>query len=52
MIDYLIIYTTVQKFGVSNFFKEINTLISKGCIKLIKNGSKDIDNVTNDFYFK
>ncbi len=29
-------YNTIQKFRVSNFlFKEINTFILKGCVKLI-----------------
>ncbi len=30
----------------------MNTFIQQGCIKLIKSGSKDIYNVTKDFYFK
>jgi len=30
------IYTMVQKFGVSQFLKEINIFIQQGCIKLIK----------------
>ncbi len=40
-----LVYTSVQKFEVSKFFfflKEINTFIQQGCIKLIKNYSKDI----------
>ncbi len=40
----------VQMFGV--FLKEINTFIHQGCIKLIKSENKDINYVTNDFYFK
>jgi len=35
-------YTTIQKFGVSNFFKEINTFIQKKKNKLIKCDSKDM----------
>ncbi|XDV46539.1 hypothetical protein PO909_014421, partial [Leuciscus waleckii] len=30
------------------FFKEMNTFIQQGCIKLIKSDSKDIYNVTKD----
>ncbi len=44
-------YTIVQKFGVSNFLKEINTFFLQGCIKLIK-PDKYIYNVTKYFYFK
>ncbi len=33
-------------------FKEINTFIHTGFIKLIKSDSKDMYNVTKDFYFK
>ncbi len=40
---------TIQKFGD---LKEINTFIQWRCIKLIKCDSKDISNVTKDFYFK
>lgn len=39
------IYTTVQKFGqvfFFHFFKEMNTFIQQGCIRLIKIDSKDI----------
>ncbi len=39
------INTTVQK-----FFKEINTFILQGCIKLIKHGSKDFNIITKTFY--
>ncbi len=46
------LYTIIQKFVVSKiFFKDINTFIQQGCIKLIKSDSKDIYNVTKDFYF-
>ncbi len=42
--------TKVQKFGsVRFFFKEINTFIQQGPIKLIKRDSKYIYNVTKDF---
>ncbi len=34
------IYSTIQKFGVIKFFKEINTFIQQWYIKLIKSGSK------------
>jgi len=33
------------------FKKKKNTFIQGGCIKLIKRNSKDIYNVTYDFYF-
>ncbi len=33
---------TIQKFGVSTFFKESNTFIHKGCVKWIKGDSKDL----------
>lgn len=32
--------------------KEFNTSIQQRCIKLIKRESKNIHNVTKDFYFK
>ncbi len=32
--------------------KEIYLYIKKRCIKLIKNDSKDISNITKDFYLK
>ncbi len=35
-----------------SFLREINTFIQQGCIKLIKNDSKEIYNVTKYFYFK
>ncbi len=38
------------KYGV--LFKEMNTFIQQGRIKLIKRDSKDIYNVIKDFYFK
>ncbi len=38
-------YFTIQKFGVSKIF-------FNSAIKLIKSNSKDIYNVTKDFYFK
>ncbi len=40
-------YTFVQK-----IFKEINTIIQQGCIKLIKSDNKSICSVIKDFYFK
>ncbi len=40
-------YPAIQK-----LFKEINTFILQGCIKLIKSDSKDIHYVTKDVYFK
>ncbi len=44
---------TIQKFGVSKIIlKEMSTFIHQGCIKLIKSDSKDVYNVTKDFYFK
>ncbi len=36
----------------STFFKEINTFIQQGCIKLIKSDNKNINNVTKDFYLE
>ncbi len=38
------ICTTIQMFGVSNyyFFKESNTFIQEGCVKLIKGESADL----------
>ncbi len=42
----------LKSLGLVRFLKEINTFIDQGCIKLIKSDSKDIHNVTNDFYFK
>ncbi len=39
--------TTVQKFGVSTIFKEINTFIHQGCIELIKIDSKDFKLLQN-----
>ncbi len=41
-----------ENLGSISFFKEINTFIYQGCIKLIKSDDKDIYNVTKDFYFK
>ncbi len=48
----LLAYTIVQRFWVSYifFFKEINSFIQQGCIKLIKCDSKDICSLTKDFY--
>ncbi len=46
---------TIQKFGASKIFflkEKITTFIQRRCIKLIKSDSKDIYNVTKDFYFK
>ncbi|KTF86689.1 hypothetical protein cypCar_00047211 [Cyprinus carpio] len=37
---------------VSSFFKEMNSFIEQGRIKLLKSESKDIYNVPKDFYFK
>ncbi len=49
LICLLYIATIVQKFGVRTIFfpflEEINTLIQRGCIKLIKSDSKDIHNL-------
>ncbi len=45
-------YTSVQKFGVSNFFLKEMLFIQKRCIQLIKSESKGNNNVTKDFYFK
>ncbi len=47
-------YTTIQKFGVTNiyFLYLKNTFNQQGHIKLIRSDSKDIYNVTMDFYFK
>jgi len=46
-------YSTVQNFRVSKIFlKEINTFIQQGCIQFIKSDSKEMYNVTKDFYFK
>ncbi len=46
LIILTITYTTVQKFGVSMIFKEINGFIQQRCTKLIKSECKDIYNVT------
>jgi len=35
-----------------DFFKEINTFIQRGLIKLMKSYSNGIYNVTKGFYFK
>ncbi len=35
-----------------NFFKKLILLVNKECIKLIKSDSKDIYNVTEDFFLK
>ncbi len=35
-----------------DLFKEINTFINHGCIKLIKSVIKDIYNVTKNVHFK
>lgn len=47
-------YTTNEKFSVSKilffFFKEINTSIQQGCIKMIKSDNIEIDNITKDYY--
>ncbi len=45
---------TFENFGVSKSKenKLINALVNQGCIKLIKNDSKDIYNITKDLYFK
>ncbi len=49
---YMYVYN-VQKFGVSkNIFLRNYKKIQQECIKLIKRDSKDICNVTKDFYFK
>ncbi len=34
------------------FFKDIKTFIKERCHKMIQSDSKDIYNVTKDFYFK
>ncbi len=34
------------------FLNEINIFIQQRCIKFIKSDSKDIYNLTKDFYFK
>jgi len=52
---FVIIYTNIQKSGVSNifsfflFFKVINTFIQQGCVKLIKNDSKDLYRILNKY---
>ncbi len=38
-------------YGIKYLFKESDTFIQQGCITLIKSDSKDIYNVTKDFYF-
>ncbi len=48
-------YTAVQKFRVNDLFLFCfgkNAFIQQGCIKLVTSHSKDICNVTKDFYFK
>jgi len=45
-ITSLQLFNTVSKFGVSEI------LIQRECIKLIKCDSKDIYNITQDFYLK
>ncbi len=46
-------YAVVQKFGgITFFFKEVTTFIQQEWIKLIQSKSKDIYNVTKDFYLK
>jgi len=45
----LFIYVYTIPFKSCCFFKEINTFIQQGCIKLIK---RDIFNVTKYFYLK
>ncbi len=35
-----------------NFLKDMNTFIEQGYIKLFKNDTKGVYNVTKEFYFK
>ncbi len=42
-------FSTIQRFGVNIFFKEMNTFVQQGHIKLNQSDSEDIYNVTIDF---
>jgi len=48
----MVVETLVQKFRACKTFIDFRNFIKQGCIKLIKNGCKNICNATKDFIFQ